>query len=61
MPQAERCNDAQRHLHTQRQRALGERMHKDHDRPRRIEVVVVILAVAALAAYANHYNLYPFN
>ena len=59
--QASRCNDTQRHVHTQRQRALGERMVGEHDRPRLLEVAATFLALAAMAAYASHHNLFPFH
>ncbi len=53
---AERCTDAQRELHVARQRNLGERMIGDHDRPRRIELVVSgVLFVAMVAVAAAHY------
>lgn len=61
MKQATRCNATQLHLHTQRQRALGERMPADHDKPRLREVLAVLLVAAAATAYAFHHNLFPFN
>lgn len=61
MTQATRCNATQLHIHTQRQRALGERLPADHDRPRLLEILVVLLAVSGIAAYAYHHNLYPFS
>lgn len=48
-PQAERCNRAQVHLHIRRQRALGERLIGDHDRPRRIDLLITGLTLIALA------------
>lgn len=51
--QAERCTRRELDLHIDRQRNLGELMIGDHDKPRRIELVVsgwlflVLVAVSA--------------
>lgn len=61
MSQATRCNKAQAQLHAERQRCLGERLLRDHDRPRLIELVAVLLGLGALALYAYLNQLAPFN
>lgn len=60
-PAAERCTDAQRELHVARQRHLGERMIGDHDRPRRLDLIVSGVAFIALVAVsaAYYFKLLP--
>lgn len=57
---AERCTTNHVHLHIARQRNLGERMIGDHDKPRRIELVVCAALLVALvtgcAAYYFNWN-----
>lgn len=46
--QATKASRPQVLLHISRQRALGERLISDHDRPRPIEFVVMAIVLAAL-------------
>lgn len=47
-PQATKANRAQVELHIRRQRALGERMIGDWDKPTRLELAVTGLALLAV-------------
>lgn len=46
--QAEKSSDAQVRLHIARQRALGELMIGEHDRPRLSELIVVAVLVGCI-------------
>ena len=61
MKQAERTTPQHVELHIKRQRALGEKMIGDTDKPRLRELLVTLIALAALAAWAYHNHYYPFN
>lgn len=60
-PAAERCTTNHVHLHIARQRKLGERMIADHDRPRRLDLIVSGVAFATLVAVsaAYYFKLLP--
>ncbi|NTE96714.1 hypothetical protein [Agrobacterium tumefaciens] len=49
-PQAERASKAQVEQHIHRQQVLGELMIGDHDRPRRIELLITGLALVVVIA-----------
>ncbi len=50
-PQAERASKAQVDLHIQRQRALGELMIGDRDKPHPVELLATGLAILALLCF----------
>lgn len=47
-PMATRANHAQVQLHISRQRALGERLIGDHDKPRRIDLAATLIVLGAI-------------
>lgn len=61
MAQAERTEPQNVELHIERQRALGEKMIGDHDRPRWPELAFTAVGLAAIVATLFYNSYYPFN
>lgn len=61
MAQAERVQPQEVKLHIERQKALGEKLIGDHDRPRWPELAFTAIVLAGIVATLYHNSYYPFN
>lgn len=61
MKQAERATDAEIKIHVERQKALGQKMVGETDRPRASELLFTLAGLIGMAIYAYHNQMYPFN